>query len=256
MGQIVLNQAKETSTLINFLKNCKKPSLKARHWGQIFSIIKAPHLKNSVKFTIINLREVHIQNYMDEIGKVIEQADIEMKYETIISKIEKEWDHMKLKIIPYIQESESFILSNIEITFDKIEDHLTTLENILSSRNASHVKEKIEEWMKNLIIMRDNLEKWIEAQNNWMYLDPIFGSSEIQKALPEEYSKFLELQDSMSKIYFSAYMNPKAVYNLVVNNRIEIFNSLITYFTKIKKIVDDYLEDRRLKYPRFFFLTD
>jgi len=110
--------------------------------------------------------------------------------------------------------------------------------------------------MKNLIIMRENLEKWIEAQNNWMYLDPIFGSQEIQKALPQEHLKFLELQDSLKKIYFSAYMNPKAVYNLVVNNRADIFNGLITYFTKIKKIVDDFLEERRLKYPRFFFLTD
>ena len=51
-------------------------------------------------------------------------------------------------------------------------------------------------------------------------------------------------------------MNPKALYNLVVNNRIEIFDGLINYFTKIKKIVDDYLEERRLKYPRFFFLSD
>lgn len=134
---------------------------------------------------------------MDEIGRVIEQADLEMKYETIISKIENEWDYMKLKVIPYTPESESFILTNIDSTFDKIEDHLTTLENVLSSKNASHVKEKIEEWMKNLIIMRDNLEKWIEAQNNWMYLDPIFASPEIQKALPKEHQKFLGLEDSL-----------------------------------------------------------
>ena len=193
---------------------------------------------------------------MDEIGKVIDQADQEMKYETILAKIEKEWDYMKLKVVPYIPETETFILSNSDSTFDKIEDHLTTLENVLSSRNAFHVKEKIDEWMKNLIVMRDNLEKWIEAQNNWMYLDPIFASQEIQQALPSEHTAFLELQDSLKKIYFSAYMNPKAVYNLVVNNRAEIFDGLISYFTRIKKIVDDFLEERRLKYPRFFFLTD
>lgn len=253
---MILNQTKETSTLINFLKNCKKSSLKQRHWSQIFSIIKAPHLKTSQKFTIINLREVHIQNYMDEVNRVIEQADLEMKYENIIAKIEREWDTMKLKVIPYTPSSETFILSDIDATFDKIEDHLTTLENVHQSKNAAHVKERIEEWMKNLIIMRENLQKWIEAQSNWMYLDPIFASSEIQTALPAEHRQFLDLQDSLKRIYFSAYMNPKAVYNLVVNNRTEIFNSLISYFSKIKKVVDDYLEARRLKYPRFFFLSD
>ena len=257
LAQVILNQAKETSTLIQFLKNCKKKSLKPNHWNQIFTIIKAPHLKNSQKFTIINLREVHIQNYMEEVNKVIEQADLEMKYENIITKVEQEWDYMKLKVVSYTSESETFILADIDATFDKIEDHLTTLENVYHSKNASHVtKEKIEEWMKNLIVMRENLQNWMEAQNNWMYLDPIFGSTEIQDALPEEHLQFVELQDSLKKIYFSAYMNPKAIYNLVVNNRAEIFQSLITYFTKIKKVVDDYLEARRLKYPRFFFLSD
>lgn len=275
LAQVILTQCKETSTLINFLKNCKKESLKARHWNQIFTIIKAPHLKTSHKFTIINLREVHIQNYMDEVNKIIEQADLEMKYEGIISKIEKEWDYMKLKftttstILSNVEDNskagsksknpsndETFILTDIDATFDKIEDHLTTLESVRQSENAFHVKEKIEGWINNLIIMRDNLSKWMEAQNNWMYLDPIFASPEIQEALPEDYTRFLDLQDSLKRIYFSAYMNPKAIYNLVVNNRGEIFKELIGYFTKIMKVVDDYLEARRLKYPRFFFLSD
>ena len=256
LAQVILAQTKETSTLISFLKNCKKKSLKQRHWTQIFTIIKAPHLKTSQKFTIINLREVHIQNYMEEINKIIEQADLEMKYENIIAKIEKQWDYMKLKIIPYAQTTESFILAEADANFETIEDHLTTLETVHQSKNASHVKDRIEEWIKNLIIMRENLSKWIEAQNNWIYLEPIFSSPEIQNSLSKEYQTFLELQASLKRILFSAYLNPKAIYNLVVNNRIQKFNNLINYFSTIKKHVDDYLESRRLKYPRFFFMSD
>lgn len=131
---MILSQTKETSTLINFLKNCKNKSLKQRHWTQIFTIIKAPHLKTSQKFTIISLREVHIQNYMDEVSKVIEQADLEMKYENIISKIERDWEFMKLKVVPYVPGSETFVLADTEITFDTIEDHLATLETVYHSK--------------------------------------------------------------------------------------------------------------------------
>lgn len=142
---MILNQAKETSTLISFLRDCKK-ALKPRHWAQIFTIIKAPHLKTSTKFTIINLREVHIQNYMDEVNKVIEQAEQETKYENIIAKIEHEWDYMKLKVVPYAlshpgtstgprsQGSEAFVLADTEAIFDTIEDHLTTLETVYNSK--------------------------------------------------------------------------------------------------------------------------
>lgn len=193
---------------------------------------------------------------MDEVNKVIEQADLEMKYENIISRIERDWDHMKLKVAPYTPGSVNFILSDSDLVFDMIEDHLSTLESVHRSKNASHVKEKIEEWIRNLIIMRENLDKWMEAQNNWIYLDPIFASSEIQDALPQDYKQFLELQDLNKRIYFSAYLNPKAFYNLVVNNRAEVFNHLINYFSRVKKAVDNYLESRRLRYPRFFFLSD
>jgi dynein heavy chain len=256
LSQVILIQTKETSVLINFLKNLKNKSLKQRHWSQIFTIIKAPHLKTSQKFTIINLREVHIQNYMEEINKIIEQADLEMRYENIISKIEKQWDVMKLKIIPYAHASETFILSEVEMNFETIEEHLTTLETVRQSKNASHVKERIEEWIKNLIVMRENLTKWIEAQNNWIYLEPIFASPEIQASLPKAHVEFIDLQATLKRIQFSAYLNPKAIYNLVVNNRIDKFESLINYFSSIKKHVDNYLEARRLKYPRFFFMSD
>jgi hypothetical protein len=43
-------------------------------------LIKAPHLKNSANFTIVNLREYHIQNYRDEIQKIIEHANTELKF--------------------------------------------------------------------------------------------------------------------------------------------------------------------------------
>jgi hypothetical protein len=58
--KVVMLQVKETSLIIEFLKDLRRDSLQARHWVQIFNLIKAPHLKNSVSFTIVNLREYHI----------------------------------------------------------------------------------------------------------------------------------------------------------------------------------------------------
>jgi hypothetical protein len=60
IGKTILKQVKETSTIIEFLKDLKRDSLRSRHWLQIFNVIKAPHLKNSENFTIVNLKEVHI----------------------------------------------------------------------------------------------------------------------------------------------------------------------------------------------------
>ena len=59
----IMSQVRDTSNIIELLKELKRDSLQPRHWLQIFNLIKAPHLKNSNTFTVINLREVHIQNF-------------------------------------------------------------------------------------------------------------------------------------------------------------------------------------------------
>ena len=128
--KVVMLQVKETSLIIEFLKDLRRDSLQARHWVQIFNLIKAPHLKNSVSFTIVNLREYHIQNYREEIAKIIEHANTELKYERVFKSIKDEWDKHELRIIPYKESMDSYILVNTETLSTSIEENLTTLENI------------------------------------------------------------------------------------------------------------------------------
>ncbi len=63
---------------------------------------------------------------------------------------------------------------NTESLITAIEENLTTLETISQSAYASHVKSDIADWINTLKIMLNNLEVWIEAQKNWINLDPIF----------------------------------------------------------------------------------
>lgn len=112
---------------------------------QIFHLIKAPHLKNSQTFTIVNLREYHIQNYRDEIAKIIEHANTELKYERVFKSIKEEWGKHELKIIPYKETTDGYILVNTETLSMAIEENLTTLENVSQSKFAIHIKGEIEE---------------------------------------------------------------------------------------------------------------
>ena len=78
-----------------------KDTLKRRHWYQIFSLLKAPHLKNSTTFTIVDLRDNKIQNLGPEVRAIIEHANTESKYETVFTTIRDEWELSVLKIIPF-----------------------------------------------------------------------------------------------------------------------------------------------------------
>ena len=60
LTKAVQSQIKETSVIVEYAATLHKDSLKPRHWVQIFTLIKAAHLKNSTKFTIIDLKEYQI----------------------------------------------------------------------------------------------------------------------------------------------------------------------------------------------------
>ncbi len=149
--------------IVTFLRDLRSPALQMRHWLEIFQLIKAPHLKNSTTFTIVNLREYHIQNYAEEIQAIIKCANTEMKYEEVFRAIRRQWDDQELKIIPYKDSLDSYIMVDTDLLINNIEENLGTLEGIMSSPFAAHIRHDIEEQIANLRSMLKNLEVWVDA---------------------------------------------------------------------------------------------
>lgn len=95
---------------------------------QIFELIKAPHLKSSDRFTIVELREYNIQNSREEIQEIIKHANTEAKYEGIFKEICSEWENLEMKIIPFKDTQNSYIIVNTDTLNQAIEENLNTLE--------------------------------------------------------------------------------------------------------------------------------
>ena len=154
---------KETNVDIDFVKDLRKDSLESRHWIQIFELIKAPHLKTQNTFTIVDLTEYHIRDYEEEIHAIIDHANTEAKYEAVFKSICDEWERLDLKIIPFKDTQNSYIMVNTETLSQAIEENLNTLEVVSQSDFAAHIRQKIEVWIDKLKIMHHNLEIWIDA---------------------------------------------------------------------------------------------
>jgi dynein heavy chain len=118
------------------------------------------------------------------------------------------------------------------------------------------VKSEIENWIKTLETMASNLEIWVEAQQYWVNLDPIFNTDLFQDFFGEKKQDFMECRQQFKRIMWSSYKNPKAIYNLMIQSRISTFQDLIVFYSDLQKKVHEYLEQKRIAFPRFFFLND
>lgn len=104
--------------------------------------------------------------------------------------------------------------------------------------------------------MLSHLKIWVQAQKYWCTLDPIYNSGVFSNFYGAQTQDFKLVRDQFRRIVWSSYRNPKATYNLMIEERVVVFNKLIEYYERLQKMVHDYLEQKRLEFTRFFFLND
>jgi len=89
-----------------------------------------------------------------------------------------------------------------------------------------------------------------------MYLEPIFASEDIHKQMPEEGKRFNDVDSLWRKTMDEVEQEP-GVLDLVDRENIkQYFDSANEKLDKIQKSLNDYLEEKRGIFARFYFLAN
>lgn len=118
------------------------------------------------------------------------------------------------------------------------------------------IKKKVLEVEKKLIGTQDLLEDWIRCQRSWLYLKPIFASEDLKKKMPVEKPKFDEVDKTWKKIMSQIQVNPKIFDNFDWEKTKAEFLVCNKELDDIQKSLSEYLESKRMDFPRFYFLSD
>ena len=104
-----------------------------------------------------------------------------------------------------------------------------------------------------LVLLQDIIDNWLKVQAAWLYLEPIFSSDDIMKQIPTEGRLFKTVDATWIDSMAQTAQEPAL---LSVVRRPNLLESLIDANVKleiIQKGLSDYLETKRLAFPRFFF---
>jgi dynein heavy chain len=104
--------------------------------------------------------------------------------------------------------------------------------------------------------MSELFEEILKVQRTWMYLEPIFSSGDIGMTMPNEAKAFQQV-DKLWKDTMEGVEQEKAIMDLQEKEGIrDQFKEANKKLDVIQKKLNDYLEQKRLVFARFFFLAN
>jgi len=249
------DQVDAFSPVLPVVNDLRNESLKARHWDQIHEVIGF-EIHGDEELTLGGLIEKNVTQFEEEITGIASTAQQESVLEGMMAKVTKMWEPCELDVKPYKDVKDLYILGDTSEVVANLDDSLVTVNTVLSSRYVAGIRDMVEGWRHTLNVMQETLDEWMNVQRNWMYLEAIFSSPDIVKQLPKAAKSFKTVDISWKTVMKATAEEPNALKAATFTGRKAMFEAHNAALDEIQKSLEDYLETKRSKFPRFYFLSD
>lgn len=230
------------------------PGMRERHWKDIEALTGVVVPKGEV-LTVSMMIELGLHKYVKEIEDTCVSASKEYSLQIALDKMESEWTEMIFDTKEY-RTSGTRILCSIDEIQQLLDDQIVKTQAMRGSRYIKPFLEQVTRWETTLVSMQDILDNWLKVQSTWLYLEPIFSSDDIMRQMPTEGKMFKAVDMTWRTAMAQTFAEPSCV---KVARRQGFLESLIEANAKLEQIqkgLNDYLETKRLAFPRFFFLSN
>ncbi|XP_076256705.1 dynein heavy chain 3, axonemal [Rhynchophorus ferrugineus] len=232
---------------------CNK-GLQQRHWDKISEIVGI-ELVITPDSTLNDMIEAGLPKYSQQLEEVGAAATKEYTLEKNLAKMKEEWVDIMFECVPY-RETGVHILSAVDDIQVMMDDHILKAQTMRGSPYVKAFEAEMQAWEEKLISMQDILEQWLMCQATWMYLEPIFSSEDIMRQMPTEARHFKTVDRVWRSIQAHTIKDTHVLVATEYKNMLTLLRENNKLLDEIQKGLNDYLEKKRLFFPRFFFLSN
>jgi len=248
-------QIEDFQVVLPLLQEFTKESIRDRHWEEVMEITGAQFDFASPEFSLQSLLDIDLVAKKDEVEEVTDGADKQLKIERTLEEIEERWTTARFQFREWKGRSIQILQGTVG-NMEELEEAQMNLQAMLTMRHVGPFRERAQELLQLLSETSDTLERWLKVQMMWCSLESVFTGGDIAKQMPMEAKKFAKIDKEWAKIMAKAYdtqIVTEASANEILRAALPV---MYTELEKCQKSLEGYLEQKRNKFPRFYFVSN
>eukprot|EP00435_Cladocopium_sp_Y103_P037772 s839_g10.t1 len=244
---------KQHLPLIHALCN---PGLRPRHWEEISEVVHF-QMERDAAFTLSRVVDMDVGNHLTALQEISDSASREYGLEKTLESIYEQWQPVAFELKPW-KDTETYIVagSTVDEMQSLMDDHIIKVQTMKGSPYAKAFMKKITSLESWLLQTQEIMDIWMKVQGVWLYLEPIFSSEDIVKQMPTEATIFKQVDMDWRATMAAALEAGKAMEATKEEGLLEMLQKCNANLEVVQKGLNDYLEMKRLAFPRFFFLSN
>ncbi|XP_023983695.1 dynein axonemal heavy chain 9 [Physeter macrocephalus] len=243
-----------TLTSLRAVAELQNPAMRERHWRQLMQATGVTFTMDEGT-TLAHLLQLQLHHFEDEVRGIVDRAVKEMGMEKVLKELQTTWVHMEFQYEPHPQTYVPLLRSDEDL-IEVLEDNQVQLQNLMTSRYIAFFLEEVSGWQKKLSTADAVISLWFDVQRTWSHLESIFiGSEDIRAQLPQDSKRFEGIDIDFKELAYHAHKTPNVV---EATNRSGLYEKLEDIQSRLylcEKALAEYLDTKRLAFPRFYFLS-
>ncbi|KAH8251731.1 hypothetical protein KR038_005556 [Drosophila bunnanda] len=269
----IVSVLRELVASLRAITELQNPAITERHWQELMQLTKLSYKCNQ-STSLAQLLTLQLQHHEEDIKNTVDRAIKEMTVTKVLDEIKATWAHLEFELEQHHTRPSIQLLKVSEELIETLDDNQMQLQNISTSKHIEYLLDKLSHWQRVLGGIDNLIVNWFEVQRKWIYLECIFiGSADIRAQLPADAANFERIDADFTELLAKVRGSQILINNFlliptqvssirvvmqVVLGHDDVLAQLLQLQQRLaicEKALNDYLETKRLAFPRFYFIS-
>jgi dynein heavy chain len=249
---------KDFFNVVPLIGSLVSPSMRVRHWTELMEVTgkEIPMPMDTPDLLLGDVLDLELGKFGPMVEEITDKASKEAKQEVQLGVLTETWSVVELLMTPYQGNSDVPLLRMGDEDFEALEADMLTVGSMVASR-YDFWKKDTTRWQKELSTLGDVMLTLTELQRMYSYLEPLFiQSAEVKKELPETAEHFAKVDVSIKSSLQAMWKKRNAIQAANIEGTLAGLTEALAEQEQCKKALVDFLNNKRLVFPRFYFVSE